>query len=305
VTIRAVCYASRVIDSIKIENFRCIRSAEIKLAPLTVFVGPNGSGKSTIVDALDAEHSRGGLSTWRRQAGQFRFEVVSSGSRQKWGPGHGPYSAQILHLQPSLLRQENVVQRAERLTMDGSNLANVFATLTRRDQEALSKSLCTLVPVIGDVDVLPTESGGRHQLRFQDRWDPSVWYSPNEVSDGTMLVTAFLTLQYQPTPVDLLAIEDAEHALHPYLLSELVKLLRKLATGQLGPRTIQVVATTHSAELLDYLAPEEVRFVSRDPNDGGVVVEAINTTRPDWQGAFEEYKQSLADVWLSGGAGGV
>jgi len=294
-----------VIDSIQIKDFRCIRSAKIDLAPLTVFVGPNGSGKSTIVDALDPQHSRQGVTTWRRLNGRAAFVASVDGRTTDWtGDTSHPYAAQILHLQPDRLRRANTVARADRLALDGSNLANLIATLTRREQEALSKTACTLIPVIGDVDVQPV-ANGQHQLRFQDRWAPEVWYAPSEVSDGTMLVIAFLALQYQPATVDLLAIEDAEHALHPYLLSELVKLLRKLAMGQLGPRKIQVVATTHSAELLDYLEPNEVRFVSRNPSDGSVTVDAVDTTTPSWKQTYEEYKHSLADVWLSGGAGGV
>ena len=35
-----------------IKNFKCIKSLEIELAPLTIFVGPNGSGKSSILEAL-------------------------------------------------------------------------------------------------------------------------------------------------------------------------------------------------------------------------------------------------------------
>ena len=35
-----------------IENFKCIKSLEVELAPLTIFVGPNGSGKSSILEAL-------------------------------------------------------------------------------------------------------------------------------------------------------------------------------------------------------------------------------------------------------------
>lgn len=41
-----------VISKLIIENFKCIRSLEVKLAPLTIFVGPNGSGKSSILEAL-------------------------------------------------------------------------------------------------------------------------------------------------------------------------------------------------------------------------------------------------------------
>ena len=42
-----------MIQSVKIENWRCIESLEIPLSPLTALVGPNGSGKSAVLRAID------------------------------------------------------------------------------------------------------------------------------------------------------------------------------------------------------------------------------------------------------------
>ena len=160
------------------------------------------------------------------------------------------------------------------------------------------------MPVLADVDVRPTHSG-QHELRFQDRWDPTLWFTSFEVSDGTMLMLAFLVLQHQDPPTALLCIEEPDRGLHPYLLGELVKLLRGMADGTIGPKPVQIVLATHSTELLDHLRPEEVRFLTRDPKDGSVLVEEVNPSTPEWRGAFAEYKQSLGNVWLSGSVGGV
>ncbi len=192
-----------------------------------------------------------------------------------------------------------------KLEPGGSNLANVFATFSRADQAAVAAELCRLVPVIMDVNDRPTGDAGTQQLLFQDRWKPDVWYEPHEVSDGTILFLAFLVLQRQSPPVDVIAIEEPERGLHPYLLEQLVDMLRRLATGQIGPKPVQVLLATHSAQLLEFLRPEEVRFLSRDPADGSVKVEAAPTGSPDWEKAFREYSQSLGSAWLSGGLGGV
>jgi hypothetical protein len=38
-------------------------------------------------------------------------------------------------------------------------------------------------------------------LQFQDRWADELWYEPQEVSDGSMLVLAYSILAYQqPVP---------------------------------------------------------------------------------------------------------
>src|SRR5205085_2119627 len=99
----------------------------------------------------------------------------------------------------------------------------------------------------------------------QDRWNAGRWYSPHEVSDGALFTLAFLLLAHQRSPVDILVIEVPEHEIHPFLLCELVAMLRKLATGELTGRPMRVVLTTHSPTVLDFTAPEEVRVLQRQP----------------------------------------
>jgi predicted ATPase len=302
-----------VIQRVRIQNFRCVRDATIDLGPLTVLVGPNASGKSTIVEALASRTALEGREAWMHQANpEIEIEVFygsASGTRQL-SMKNGQtvtlsHHAQVLRLDLERLRTQNQVARQDRLSATGDNLANVFGTLTHKQQESLAHELSRLVPVFADVDLEPTDRG-LHQLRFQDRWNRDVWYAPNEVSDGTMLMTAFLTLQYQQPRLDLLAIEEPDRGLHPYLVSQLIALLRKLTAGEIGSKQpTQVVLASHSAELLDYVQPEEVRFLNRNRETGAVEVYQVDQKSADWRATYNEYKESLGSVWLSGGLGGV
>jgi predicted ATPase len=298
-----------VIRSVHIQNFRCLRDVRLELGPLTVLVGPNASGKSAILRALDPAVGWTDKDHWQREPTSriaMRFEGVDGPPVEVDATNMlvRPYQYLRLQLDIQQLRLPNLLARGNRLAFNGSNLANLLKTLTRQQQAALSQQFCHLVPMFADLDTEPY-ANGQHGLRFQDRWNTSVWYSPDEVSDGTLLVAAFLTLQYQPAPIDLVAIEEPERGLHPYLVGEVVKLLRNLATGAIGPRPIQVVLATQSAELLEHVEPEEVRFLDRRPEDGSVQVTRIDTTSPDWQATFKEYVGSLGSAWLSGGLGGV
>jgi predicted ATPase len=303
-----------VINRVHIKNFRCIREATIDLAPLTVLVGPNASGKSTILEAIAPQRPLAAPDVWMKDPTLgVEIELTSTSgtsARRELTPigayswdGRG-YKTQQLRLDLETLRGPNVVARAESLAATGGNLVNVFASLTRKQQELLAQELCRLVPVFSDVEATPV-GGGKYQLRFLDRWSQSVWYLPDEVSDGTMLMTAFLTLQYQQAPLDMLAIEEPDRGLHPYLVNQLLALLRGMTTGEIGGKPTQIVLATHSAELLDYVKPQEVRFLNRDKATGAVVVHAIDPASPDWRTAYDEYRESLGSVWLSGGLGGV
>jgi predicted ATPase len=113
-------------------------------------------------------------------------------------------------------------------------------------QGSVAEELAKLVPVLQDVNARPhPRGGGKHRLVFQDRWADSIWYEPHEVSDGTILTLAYLLLPHQEPPLDLVGIEEPERGLHPYLLGEIVGLLRKLSRGELGSKPVQVVLATH------------------------------------------------------------
>jgi predicted ATPase len=296
------------IDSLHVENYRSLRSVDVRFEPLTIFVGPNGSGKSNVLAALQPRLGVPREHTWRREGGPVRRRftgsiafieeiAVGQSTRHQW-------QYLRLHLDVGRLRSVNQLQEIRALNPDGFNLANLFATLPRQTRGAVAAQLCELVPLYSDVNTRPS-SDGHHRLVFQDRWARSVWFEPDEVSDGTMVVLALLTLAHLDPAPDIIAIEEPEHALHPYLIGQVVGLLRDLASGRLGPKAVQVVVATHSAELLEFAEPQEVRFVSRSEVDGSTVVRPADLTTEEWQSAYREYAESLGNLWLSGNLGGV
>ncbi len=297
-----------MIQSAQIRNFRCLRNVDIDFEPLTVLVGPNAVGKSSLIAALDLGTKWTDRDHWRqreeyRPAAEMRHNTGTA-KRQSNGYAHGKrYDMQTLHLDLKAIRAANQVREERRLKRHGDNLSNVFDTLSRSEQGQVAKDFASLVPVLADVAARPGQSG-HHRLVFQDRWRPEIWYEPDEVSDGTMLVLAFLVAQHQLPQVDILAVEEPERALHPYLLGQLMELFRGMATGKIGPRPVQIILATHSVELLEFAKPEEVRFLSRN-DEGEVGVEAAPTETPEWEEAIREYERSMGQMWLSGSLGGV
>jgi predicted ATPase len=305
-----------VLTSVRLQNYRCFKDAEVRLGPLTVLVGPNASGKTTLLRAIATRGVHADKDVWQRtenlQASlTWSMPAGSAEVRFKLGRGttqDGPLErippGQYLHLDADKMRMSLQVQEQTVLSEDGSNLTNVVATLGRRQQEQLARDLSRLVPVIRDVTPRPG-SPGKHRLVFQDRWKSDVWYEPHDVSDGTILTLGLLTLQYQSSPVSVVAIEEPEHGLHPYLLGEMVETFRKLAKTESGRAPLQIVLATQSAELLEFLSPDEVRFLTRRSEDGSVVIEEAPTGSEAWREAYQAHQESLGSLWLSGGIGGV
>ena len=177
-------------------------------------------------------------------------------------------------LDPDALRTPAVPQPDAVLTPSGDNLVAVLDRLiSGPDRSAiveLERNLHAAIPTLRGIS-LRTADGktGAKTLEF-------VLAGPGKslttipcahASDGAMLLTAFLALAYSEQP-GLLLIEEPENGLHPSRLRAVVEMLRKLSTGEVGPRPRQVILTTHSPLLLNFTEPDEVRIVRRDPETG-------------------------------------
>jgi predicted ATPase len=305
-----------MIRQLQITNFRCLRSVTLDLEPLTVFVGANASGKSSVFAALQAARSRSFSESdrWGRNASlAISVEAHEASHKDRSGVRYQGINYSTEHVLPESLtlqldveqlRALNVLQETRRLERNGFGLANLFDTLTREQQSEVAREFCKLVPMFADVNRRPSHNG-QHRFLFQDRWHAGVEYEPQQVSDGSILMLAYLLVGYQSPPPDVLCIEEPERGLHPYLMGELVSTLRKLAKGELGPKPVQVLLATHSAELLEFVEPKEVRFFRRTKDTGETVVEKAPLDDPSWLNTLKTYDQSLGDLWLSGGLGGV
>jgi predicted ATPase len=301
-----------MIREVAIHNFRSLRDVTVELGPLTVLVGPNASGKSSFLAAMDPGTPLDVGQCWQHRQ-DLQIEIAVRGDQdfrrtaKKGSVGGGGASprVQILRLDLPVLRAAIPILPVRCLQPNGAQLTNLLFSLGRQRIIEIGQRLCQLVPVFGDLDVRPAvNSPGSLGLVFQDRWHPDTWYAADQVSDGTMLMLAFLLVPHQDPAPDLVAIEEPERGLHPWLLEQLVEMLRLLGRGELGPRAVQVVLATHSAQILEYLEPDEVRFFDRGGEDGATRVRKV-PEGADWEACFEEYQRSLGQAWLSGTLGGV
>lgn len=300
------------LTQLRIQNYRCLRDVTIDFEPLTALVGPNASGKSSILYAMDPKRPipssdwtdavHGGVS------GISRFGATTkkakAGAGQSLGALLGISGFQVLRLEADRLRDPVVLGPATALEPSGLGLPNLLYALGRSQQDEVAERLRSLVPLYHDVDT-HSPGGGTHEVKIQDRWNLDRWFRPHEVSDGTMLLLALLLIPYQSPSVSIVGIEEPEHGIHPYLIENVVKMLRMLADGTLGPRPVQVILTTHSPTLLSFLDPKEVRFLRRDRETGGTIIEKAPIEAPNWNAAFETYERDLGAMWLSGALGGV
>jgi len=141
----------------------------------------------------------------------------------------------------------------ERMLGDGSNAAGVLATLKSRNPatlERLNEYLGAVVPEIAEVDSAVV--GNRRSLVFDCRVSGAarpLRYFADNMSDGTLHALGILLALFQRSGgaggVRVVGIEEPETALHPDGAGVLADVLLDAS------QRVQVIVTTHSADLLD------------------------------------------------------
>ena len=180
----------------------------------------------------------------------------------------------------------------ERLSPTGDNLANVIQYLQEQHPDRLSEILAILARRVPKLEKVESEilADGRLLLRIKD----APFGKPilaRFASEGTLKMLAYLILLYDPTPPQLIGIEEPENYLHPRLLPELVEECRN-ATAQ-----SQLMVTTHSPFFVNGLNPEELWVLYR--NERGYT-EAKCASEMRGIKEFLEEGLKLGYLWMQG-----
>lgn len=118
--------------------------------------------------------------------------------------------------------------------------------------------------------------------------------SAAQVSDGVLLVLAYLTLLYLPKPPRVLLVEEPENGIHPKRLQDVLKILRELVAEQ---SHTQVILTTHSPYVVDLFEPNEVTLCEKNA-DGSVSVQRLSESETVRQ---QINVFTLGEIWTAEG----
>ena len=159
----------------------------------------------------------------------------------------------------------------DRLDVFGRNLAERLYWLEKSSPEAFARIVAATKSILGlPLDLEPRESEGRYY--FVQR-EPGLAYQVHQVgaSTGTLRILALMTALFEESGSGLVAIEEPENNIHPAALGDF--------TGYLttASEKIQLMVTTHSPILLDFLEdPSAVSIVRRDDVKGTVIIRENN-----------------------------
>ncbi len=325
------------VTHIELENFRSFRKAACRLSPFTLVVGANNSGKSNLLAAISewsAVQAAGGSallhSSAHHQAEPNELIVLRMQRRDgatlsaTFDPQQkGLISAKrlaisladlgwritepipIYRLQPEQIgTSEEDVEGSPTIHPNGFGISRVLEPLssgTRKQRETfarIEREFSRCVPEVEAISLFSPEKGKR-AVQVEQRGIPKP-VPLSELSEGTRLVLAILTLVNQEPAPEMLLLEDIDRAVHPRLFERLVEFLRGLTRSG----RVQIIATCHNPYLIDEFEEEPEAVVIVEKENGASTLSNMDERIA---ALLEDGKLELplGEIWFSGLAGGV
>jgi predicted ATPase len=182
------------------------------------------------------------------------------------------------------------------LASDGKNLAALVQFLKTEHHRAWDRVRQALVEVAPELDDVKVEADedGRLALRFVESGVNRPW-TATQISDGTIRMLSLFGALYDPRwPVQI--VEEPENSAHPWAIRVFADACRD-ATQHSGK---QILVTTHSPVLIDYVRPEDIFLVWRE--DGSTLVSPLTERDPQaasmWADGVTTISGLLDSGWL-------
>ena len=171
----------------------------------------------------------------------------------------------VYSIEPAKLREMQDPDSGVALKSDGSNAASVLQELMRGDktktEELRSEIYSFLEAIVPETkSVVPKKHGNKLSMSFSQEWGKGkkLSFDAFNMSDGTLRSLGLIMAVFQKPSPSVLVIEEPEATIHPGALGAVLDLIHKAS------RTMQVMVTTHSPDLLDakWMTENNLRIVS-------------------------------------------
>ncbi|MCF7785222.1 MAG: AAA family ATPase [Prosthecobacter sp.] len=326
-----------MITRIKIQNYRSFVDAEVKLRPFSLVVGANGSGKSNVLSAIAgtsakalARHQINGLYwipldvEWNQHVGNIGkpayIKLEGDGMKpiacaaqsisgrtlfahQDKAPWMVPFP--VFNLDPKKISGVEDVIASSEVRADGSGTAQVLEMLKSGDREDLFDSIeehfFRYVPEVEKLS-LRTVQQGKKQIQVREKGLGNAILPATELSEGTRLVLAILTIIHQEKPPPVILLEDIDRGLHPRLFEFMAPLMKDIAERH----QINILATTHNPYLVDCFQDDKEAVIIVEKKDGASTLSTLADRVKDLDyDKVDPDDMPLGNLWFSGLVGGV
>jgi predicted ATPase len=306
-----------MIRQLSISHFKCFRTAEVPLRPLTILIGKNDTGKSTFLRAIEIVANAQDLTLDDR----FRRDqsLLTSITAEPEGGGAAVVSSRPTKIGSTDLRPANLYRLpahgvsmqsegygdqtgGQELGQDGSGVASLLDYFLRKDRPRffdVVEAIKNQVPGVRDVNIA---TPGPAVRRLELVLDGGFTIPADHASAGVRLLLFFIALSHHPSPPKVILLEEPENGIHPKRLAEVMRLLKGITRGEHAKSSAQVILSTHSPYLLDSVNPDEDEvLIFQRLADGSRTATPADTKR--LAQFLEEFM--LGEVWFNQGEEGM
>jgi predicted ATPase len=166
-------------------------------------------------------------------------------------------SIRFIDFSPELMRKPSIPGQLI-LSDRGDNLSSVLQAICEKPElkRALSNWLQELTPMdVVDFEFVP-DAAGKVLVYLVEEGGRKT--SANSASDGTLRFLGLLAALLGPKPARFYFLEEIDTGIHPARLALLMDLLDNQSKG----KGIQIVATTHSPQVLRLIKEENLKYAT-------------------------------------------
>ncbi|MDM8530741.1 AAA family ATPase [Anaerolineales bacterium HSG25] len=203
------------------------------------------------------------------------------------------------HFSSALMSLE---EKPTSLSPTGEGIANELAILKKEKPERfelLESLFIEMVPNVSKIKLNEQSKFHRtyYGLDLVDKYSNHP-IPASDVSDGALRTLAFLTALYQVDTPSLVCFEELENGVHPWILYRMIEILTDAVTNGIDGKRVQVLLTTHSSVLLDYVTQKQIRVVELN-QEGKTQIHALPIQIGRLQGLLEDFETPLGELWFS------
>ena len=166
--------------------------------------------------------------------------------------------------------------------------------------DAIESNLKACVPEIEKLSLNPTVEGQK-QIQVRER-GIALPVPAHQLSEGTRLILAVLTIIHQEKPPPVILLEDVDRGMHPRIFESMAELMEKIAEKH----NVSIIATTHNPYLVDCFAEKRDSVILVEKKDGATTLSTLEERLRtiDYTDADAE-DMPLGNLWFTGLVGGV
>jgi predicted ATPase len=212
-------------------------------------------------------------------------------------------SFRFFQLIPPMMRQENPPNPQPFLQEHGQNFSSWITTLQTKPEafRQIRQAVLDALPDLNEIIIEPTQASKIVLGTLEKHLRRPTGIS--RMSDGELAFLALVSLIFAPPELSapVFCLEEPENYLHPHLLETLVELLTQ-RQDELGESAAQILATTHSPQLVDKMRIDDLIVVEKSEGQ-------TKFTRPSSDHQLRELvarkELGLGELWYTGALRGV